>query len=137
MENNIPSLIHSRWADIWENWIISKHWEFPLQMASSDWTAMQLVFFEKSKFWADLIRFAPWKRVWLHTHPWDHILLVTKWSWILTYWKDEFPLSEGMIYLVPWSVPHAIDASSNEELVLMAIWNNLIHAESPDRLKLV
>ena len=41
-----------------------------------------------------------------------------------------------MIYLVPGSVPHAIDAT-DEELVLMAIWNNLIHAESPDRLKLV
>ena len=60
--NNIPDLIQSRWADIWDNWIISKHWKLPLQMSSSDGTALPLVFLEKSKFWADLIRFAPGKR---------------------------------------------------------------------------
>lgn len=134
--NNIPELIQSRWADIWDKWIVSKHWVFPIQMSSSDGTALPLVFLKESNFWADLIRFAPSKRVALHTHPGDHILIVTKGNWVLTYWTNKFQLTEGMIYLVPGYVPHAIDAW-DEELVLMAIWNNLIPAESPDRLKLV
>lgn len=130
--------MQSRWAELWDNWeLISKSWEFPIQMSKSDWTAHKLVYLEESKFGADLIRFAPWEWVALHTHPWDHILLVTKWSWTLTYWKETHPMIPWMIYVVPWNIPHAIDASENEEVVLMALGNNLIPAESPDRLTIV
>lgn len=128
-------LIQSRWADLWDNGIVSKSWKLPIQMSCSDGTALPLVFLEESKFGADLIRFDAGKWVALHTHVWDHILIVTKWVGILTFGKETFPLTEWMIYLVPWNVPHAIDAT--EELVLMAVWNNLISAESPDRLTIV
>lgn len=137
-ENNTSKLMESRWADIWENWeLVSKSWSFPVQMSKSDGTAIPLVYLQESKFWADLIRFAPWEWVALHTHPGDHILLVTKWEWILTYWKNKHPMTPWMIYVVPGNIPHAIDASKDEEIVLMALWNNLIPAEDPDRLDLV
>lgn len=131
-------LIQSRWADIWENWeLISKSGKFPIQMSKSDWTAHKLVYLEESKFWADLIRFAPGEWVEPHIHPWDHILIVTKGMWTLIYWEDSHPMTPWMIYVVPWSIRHAIYASPDEEIVLIALWNNLIPAESPERLELV
>lgn len=131
-------LMQSRWADIWENdELISKSWQFPIQMSKSDGTAIPLVYLQESKFGADLIRFAAGKWVALHTHPGDHILVVTKWNGTLTYGTEDYPMTPGMIYVVPWSVPHAIYASPDEEIVLMALGNNLIPADDPTRLDLV
>lgn len=131
-------LMQSRWADVGDNGeLISKSGAFPIQMSKSDGTAIKLVYLEESKFWADLIRFAPSEWVALHTHPGDHILLVTKGTGILTYEDRTYPMTPWMIYVVPGRVPHAIDASEDEELVLMALGNNLIPAESPERLDLV
>lgn len=134
MEKN-TKLDKATWA-ISENWILkSKTGKFPIQMSSSDWTALPLVFLKETSFWADLIRYEEGKWIDLHTHEGDHILLVTSGEGILTYWKDTYQMEAWMIYTIPGKVPHAIKAKT--ELVVISVWNKHVHAESTDRLKIV
>lgn len=104
-----------------------------IQMAHSDGTAQPLV--KLDRFGADLIRFAPGKGVQSHTHAGDHILaVVSGWGW-LTFDGRRYPLISGTIYLVPGSVPHAIDATT--ELSIIAVGNDHRDAGAEDRLEVV
>lgn len=115
--------------------ITSLHGRFPLSMANSDGTALPLVLLEDSKFGADLIRFAPNTGVGLHTHVGDHILIVTKGTGRVIYEGEKHILYPGMMYIIPGSVPHAIEAQT--ELVLIAIANDHRPADTDSRLDLV
>jgi len=105
----------------------------PVQMADSDGTAMPLV--KLNEFGADLIRFAPGKRVGLHTHQGDHILVVVSGTGVLTFRGERHALYAGVVYLVPGSVPHAIDAET--ELSIIAVGNDHRDAGAEDRLEVV
>lgn|SRR5512138_375817 len=105
----------------------------PLQMANSEGTALPLL--KRGPFGADLIRFAPGRGVPLHTHPGNHILIVTSGEGRLIFNGEEFALRAGVLYLVPGSVPHQIDALT--ELTLVSVADDHRHAGSSDRLELV
>ena len=123
----------AEWADVeWES-LIPHAGELDIQMAHSEGTARPLLLYKK--FWADLIRFDAWKGVDTHTHEWDHILVVLKWTGYVEYNWIDHDLKPGMAYMVPWSVPHAIKATS--ELVMMAIANDHRPAWSRERLDVV
>ncbi len=127
------------WADMVKGTLVSVKGIQPIQMAKSDATALPLILDESGErpFGASLIRFAPSEKVSLHVHIGSHILLVTYGNGILTYFESKFSLEAGMMYLVPSWVPHAIESSSESELVLIVIGNNFRSEGSADRLKLV
>ena len=134
MEGTIPAIQIAEFAEVWENWeLIVTSWMRETQMKHSDWTARALLLHKK--FWADEIRFGAWEWVWTHTHEWDHILMVTKWTWFVEYDWVDYPLEPGSIYMVPWSVEHAIKATT--ELILIAIANDHRPAGSEERLDVV
>lgn len=103
-----------------------------IQMAHSDGTAQPLV--KLDRFGADLIRFSPGKRVQSHTHAGDHILAVLSGEGWLTFDGHRYPLAAGTIYLVPGSVPHAIDATT--ELSIIATGNDHRDVGAEDRLEI-
>lgn len=107
----------------------------PVQMAKSDGTALRLL--KLGVFAADLIRFAPGKRVATHTHPGNHILVVVSGRGWLTYDGERVALTDGLIYLVPGRVPHAIDAAEDSELTLISIADDHRDAGADDRLEVV
>lgn len=129
----------ARWANFNEEigQLKSIEGEQPVKMRHSDGTALPLVLDDSTphKFGADIIRFAHGKGVGLHTHLGAHILMVTKGRGLLTYGTDTFDMFEGMIYLVPSNVPHAIKAIT--ELVLVAVGNDHQPADSEKRLDIV
>lgn len=108
--------------------------KLPVQMAKSDGTALRLL--KRGPFGADLIRFAPGQGVATHTHPGDHVLVVVSGSGWLTYNGQRVEISEGTVYLVPGSVPHAIDAGESE-LTLISVANDHRDAGSEDRLEVL
>jgi mannose-6-phosphate isomerase-like protein (cupin superfamily) len=61
--------------------------------------------------------------------------MVTQGKGILTYKNEQHPMYEGMIYLIPSNIPHAIEAVT--ELILVAVGNDHRPADSPDRLDIV
>jgi quercetin dioxygenase-like cupin family protein len=129
----------AKWAQVnsENSALISLHGEQPIKMMHSNGTAFPLVLDDsnETKFGADLIRFEAGKGVGLHKHEGAHILMVTKGRGILTYNEEKHLMFEGMIYLVPSNIPHAIDAET--ELVLIAIGNDHQPADSFKRLELV
>lgn len=135
----MADLQQARWADFNESekTLVSFEGKQPIQMSHSDGTALPLLVDDSlpAKFGADIIRFEGGKGVGLHTHVGAHILLVTKGKGTLTYHTEKHPMFEGMIYLVPSNVPHAIDAET--ELVLIAIGNDHQPADSDSRLEVV
>ncbi len=132
-------LRQARWADFNKNekTLVSFDGKQPIQMSHSDGTALPLLVDGSlpAKFGADIIRFEAGRGVGLHTHVGAHILLVTKGKGTLTYHAEKYPMFEGMIYLVPSNVPHAIDAET--ELVLIAIGNDHQPADSEARLEIL
>jgi quercetin dioxygenase-like cupin family protein len=135
----MTELQQARWADFNEEnkTLASFDGKQPIQMSHSDGSALPLLVDDSlpAKFGADVIRFEAGKGVGLHTHIGAHILLVTKGKGTLTYHTEKYPMFEGMIYLVPSNVPHAIDAEA--ELVLIAIGNDHQPADSESRLEVV
>lgn len=135
----MADLQQARWADFNESekTLISFRGNQPVHMSHSDGTALPLLVDDSlpAKFGADIIRFEAGKGVGLHTHVGAHILLVTKGKGTLTYHTEKHQMFEGMIYLVPSNVPHAIDAET--ELVLIAIGNDHQPADSESRLEVV
>lgn len=133
------NLQQAQWANFNKNQktLASFEGKQPIQMTHSDGTALPLLLDNSlsAKFGADVIRFEAEKGVGLHTHVGAHILLVTKGKGTLTYHTEKYPMFEGMIYLVPSNVPHAIDAET--ELVLIAIGNDHQPADSESRLEIV
>ena len=122
------------WANIPKGIDISpKTGRLPIQMHNSDGTALPLLEYEG--FGADIIRFEGGKGVATHTHKGDHFLFVLKGEGFVEYYGVDYPLSPGLVYLVPGSVPHAIKATT--ELVLIAIGNEHRQADSEDRLDMV
>lgn len=132
-------LKQAKWADFDKETthLISFEGELPIQMRHSDGTALPMLVDDakSNKFGADIIRFAPGKGVGLHKHIGAHILMVTKGTGTLVYEDERHPMFEGMIYLVPSNVPHAIEAAT--ELVLVAVGNDHKPADSEDRLDVV
>jgi quercetin dioxygenase-like cupin family protein len=129
----------ARWAKINDqtNELVSHSGPQPIQMVNSDGTALSLVLDDSTpaKFGADIVRFEAGKGVGLHKHAGAHILMVTKGKGLLTYFDTKHEMFEGMIYLIPSNVPHAIEAET--ELVLVAIGNDHQPADSSKRLELV
>lgn len=107
--------------------------ELPEQMAHSDGRGLRLA--KLGRFGADLIRFAPGKGVGTHTHPGDHVLIVTGGTGWVDYDGVPYRLEPGVCYLVPGSVPHAIRAES--ELSLISIANDHRDVASEARLEVV
>ncbi|MDD9954075.1 MAG: cupin domain-containing protein [Candidatus Woesearchaeota archaeon] len=128
-------LQYATWATTQGGLLVPRSEKFPIQMSKSDATAYPLLLYEQNKFGAEIIRFGAEERVARHTHKGDHILLVTKGEGVLGYGTSEHPISAGMAYLVPGSVPHSIDATT--ELALIAIGNDHRPADSSRRLDLV
>ncbi len=135
----MTQLQFTEWAkfDAEKDALVSFSGELPIQMAHSDGTAKPLILDEStaSMFGADIIRFAAGKGVGLHKHIGAHILMVTKGTGVLTYEETKHDMYEGMIYLVPSNIPHAINAIT--ELVLIAIGNDHRAADSNERLEIV
>jgi quercetin dioxygenase-like cupin family protein len=138
MKNN-TELQQANWADFNKetNQLKSFTGKQPLTMAHSDGTALPLLVDTSlpANFGADIIRFDAGKGVSLHKHIGSHILMVTKGTGILTYNSNTYPMFEGMIYLIPSNIPHAISAET--ELVLVAIGNDHQTADSETRLEIV
>jgi len=132
-------LKQAKWADFDKttSHLISFKGKQPIQMLHSDGTAMPLLTDDSkfNKFGADIIRFASGEGVGLHKHVGAHILMVTKGTGVLVYEDERHPMFEGMIYLVPSNVPHAIEATT--ELVLIAVGNDHKPADSEERLDVV
>lgn len=105
----------------------------PLQMAKSQGTAMRLL--KLGAFGADLIRFAPGCCVEEHVHPGDHVLVVVSGSGWLRYGGTTHDLTDGMLYMVPGSTPHAIGAYG-EEMTLISVANDHRDPVAEDRLEL-
>ncbi len=135
----MEKLKQARWANFDEitSRIISFEGKQPIQMKHSDGTALPLLVDDSktNKFGADIIRFAPGEGVGLHKHIGAHILMVTKGSGILVYEDERHSMFEGMIYLVPSNIAHAIEATT--EIVLVAIGNDYRPANSEERLNIV
>lgn len=132
-------LQQNKWANFDEktNQLISFEGVQPLKMHHSYGTALPLLVDDSTPqhFGADVIRFSPGEGVGLHTHVGAHILMVTKGKGILTYYEEKHPMYEGMVYLVPSNVPHAIDATT--ELVIISVGNDHQPADSVKRLEVV
>ena len=126
-------LMQARWCNVVNRQLVSFAGVQPIQMAHSDGTALPLVLADA--FGADVIRFEGGRGVRMHTHPGAHILVVTKGTGFLPYCDKRYPLSAGMIYLVPSHMPHAIEAET--ELVMLSIGNNHQPAGSERRLTIV
>lgn len=130
----MENLQQAVFANVGVNWELAPFsWEFWIKMMHSDWTALPLLLHKK--FWADLIRFAPWTGVNTHTHEWDHILLVLYGNGWVEYYGKDYELRPWIAYMIPWAVPHWIKAK--DELVLMAIANDHRDAWSEERLNIV
>ncbi len=99
-------------------------------MHASDGTAWKLV--KNGDFGADLIRFPAGGGVGMHTHPGDHILIVSSGTGWVLHGDDKTWLYPGACYLVPGSVPHAIQADT--ELTMVSVANKHVDAESSGRL---
>ena len=129
----------ARWAKFNEDakTLVSFEGRQPIQMKHSDGTALPLIVdgSRKDVFGADVIRFGAGEGVGLHTHVGAHILMVTKGKGTLTYYDEKHDMFEGMIYLIPSEVPHAIDAKT--EMVLIAVGNDHQPADSEARLEIV
>ena len=106
-------------------------------MHHSDGTARPLVIdsSQENGFGADIIRFAAGEGVGLHKHLGAHILMVTRGRGTLTYNKEKYEMFEGMVYIIPSNVPHAIAAET--EMVLVAVGNDHQPADSEARLEIV
>ncbi len=132
--NRKPEIQIAKFADVSKNGDLKIHsGERPIDMKHSDGTAQELLLLWK--FWADVIRFDAGKWVSNHTHPGDHILLTLKWEWFVEYDGVDHALKPWVAYMVPWSVDHAIKATS--ELILMSIANDHRPAWSEERLDVV
>lgn len=109
----------------------------PVQMRKSDATALPLV--ARDGFGADVISFGPGQCVERHVHPGAHILFVLEGEGELTYGDERWHLEEGLCYLVPPMVPHAIhaDPDSREDLVLVAVGDDHRPVWSAERLEIV
>lgn len=106
--------------------------EIGLSMHGSEGTGIRLL--KHGEFGADLVHFAPGKRTDRHTHPGDHILLVLSGKGWLEYGPEKKLLEQGLIYLVPGSVPHAVGASEGEPLLLLSVANDHRDVSAGDRL---
>lgn len=112
--------------------IVGKSGDFPKQMAGSGGTGQPLVKLEH--FAADLIRFQPGKCIEEHTHPGDHILYCLGGTGTLVFAGERHLLSEGTIYMVPGTTPHAIlTTEQDDELTLMSIANQHFPVDSAKR----
>lgn len=135
----MTKLKQAKWAsfDPTTSKLISYEGMLPIQMKNSDGSALPLLVDDSSenKFGADIIRFEAGKGVGLHTHEGAHILMVTKGKGTLVYNEERHPMFEGMVYLVPSNIPHAIEAET--ELVLIAVGNDHKPADSKERLEIV
>lgn len=107
--------------------------ELPEQMAHSDGRGLRLL--KLGPFGADLIRFAAGRGVREHTHPGDHILIVTGGTGWVDYDGVPYRLEPGVCYLVPGSVPHAIRAET--ELTLISVASDHRDVASEERLTIV
>jgi len=112
---------------------IPQHGRLPVRMHTSDGTAYRLV--KHGSFGSDLIRFPAGGCVPDHTHVGDHILYVLGGSGFVDYDGEPWPLEEGVIYLIPGMIRHAIRATT--ELTLLAIGNEHRDAAAEDRLNVV
>lgn len=104
--------------------------ELPAKMAASEGRGLALV--KRGAFGADLIRFAPGTGVGEHTHPGDHVLIVTAGTGWVDYDGEPYRLEPGTIYLVPGAVRHAIRAET--ELSIVSVANDHRDVDSPERL---
>lgn len=102
-------------------------------MAHSDALGARLL--KSGQFGADLIRFPPGGRVGMHTHPGQHILIVTGGTGWVTVYDERHRLEAGICYLIPGNAPHAIDADT--ELSIISVADDHRDVSSEERLDVV
>lgn len=106
------------------------------EMSQSDATAKELVVSECGRFGADLIQFPAGGKVPLHSHSGSHILIVIGGNGRLLLNEESASLRPGVVYLVPESVEHEIQAGASG-LSLVSVGNFRFPPGSIDRLTLI
>ena len=102
------------------------------RMCNSDATGMCLL--KQGPFAADLIRFPAGGKVDLHTHPGNHMLFCVDGRGTVQYGDQFYELSPGVCYLIEGQTPHAVFASNDSQLTLIAIADDHREVSSEARL---